>query len=138
MEKILYLRDVERVIKDYFIECVNADMDSVELTEANAELCQRMEGVAFVSMYGLPGDPVWFLLEDNVLECGWYLSEERVAALGSNGFYVPGTLDPNYDPSNVTYVPYTDVGIEVFFTEEEAIAALKAKEAKEGADQCQN
>lgn len=51
MDKILYLRDVERVIKDYFIECVNADMDAVELTEANAELCRRMEGVAF----GLPG-----------------------------------------------------------------------------------
>lgn len=51
MDKILYLRDVERVIKDYFIECVNADMNAVELTEANAELCRRMEGVAF----GLPG-----------------------------------------------------------------------------------
>lgn len=127
MDKILYLRDAERVIKDYFIECVNADMDAVELTEASAELCQRMKGVAFVSVYGLPGDPVWFLLEDNVLECGWYLSEERVAALGRNGFYVPGTLDPNYDPSNITYVPYTDVGIEVFFDKEEAEAALKAK-----------
>lgn len=28
MDKILYLRDAERVIKDYFIECVNADMDA--------------------------------------------------------------------------------------------------------------
>lgn len=135
MDKILYLRDVQRVIRDYFIECIEQGVYEVEVTEANSDLCSRMEGVAFVSQYGLPGDPVWFLLQDG---CEWFISKESVAGIGKNGFWVPGKTGENWEPKDVTYFSYDEVGMVAFFSEEEALAALKAKEAKEVADQCQN
>ncbi|MBQ3202771.1 MAG: hypothetical protein IJB36_03920 [Clostridia bacterium] len=180
MNKILYLRDVQRVIKDYFIECVNADMDAVELTEANAELCQRMEGVAF----GLPGSRELQYLLCKV-ECiggeepgncperrfGRCRSIERLEScqiyaitdyLLSNGVIVPpcrvgdtvwyelyGKIesavvyscvgvfkkqgveitDANAKSSDGLEVTFTGkcIGKTIFLTEEEAIAALKAK-----------
>lgn len=125
MEKILYLRDVERVIKEYCIECVDADMDSLTLTEVAVELRRRMEGVAFVSVYGLPGDPVWFLLHDGY---EWFVSKESVAGIGKYGFWVPGRTGEGWDPADVTYFSYVAVGTVVFFSEEEALTALKAKE----------
>lgn len=125
MEKIVYLRDVERVIRDYFIECIEQDVDEVEVTEASSDLISRMEGIAFVPQHGLPGDPVWFLLYDGY---EWFISKESVAGIGKNGFWIPGRTGENWEPDNVTYFFYDKVGTVAFFSEEEA---LKAKEEAE-------
>ena len=76
------------------------------------------------------GQTVWFLLDDDTLPNGWSLSEDRVAAVGKDGFYVPGMIGPECDPANICYIPYTDMGVEVFLTKEAAEEAKRAKEAQ--------
>lgn len=71
-----------------------------------------------------PGDKVYFLLQDFPTEHpetnGWYITKERVLAVSLNGFY-SGNLRIN------DFIPYAEVGDEVFLTREAASDALKKK-----------
>lgn len=74
----------------------------------------------------MPGDSVYWLLEDN----GWYVTDpEKVADVGTKGFYL-GNMDGSMCdwPS---FVPWDELGKNVFRSREEAEAALeKMKEEK--------
>lgn len=47
-----YIRssDAERVVRDYFIECVKRGVTEVEITEANADLIRRLEQLPVVTL----------------------------------------------------------------------------------------
>ena len=49
-EENIRLSDAERVIRDYFIECVNGGVTEVEITEANADLIRRLEQLPVVTL----------------------------------------------------------------------------------------
>ena len=73
------------------------------------------------------GDPVWFLLEDDIPVHCWLLSEAKVTDVSAKGFYV-SDCDPPEDDVEV-FTPWTDVGIEAFFSKDAAEAAQKEREA---------
>lgn len=97
----------------------------VEVTEANAEL-QRLVVETPTQASVEIGQTVWFLLDCG--EEGWFLSPEQVCAVGKDGFYVPTMLGAHYDPTDLNYTPYVDIGSRVFLTKDTAVAAKAAKE----------
>ncbi|MBR5782890.1 MAG: hypothetical protein IKY33_01540 [Clostridia bacterium] len=71
------------------------------------------------------GDTAWFVLEDDFPVHKWYLSPEPVTEVCSRGFFVSGYVNDENDMSN--YTPWTQVGDEVFFSEEAAKAVLRER-----------
>ena len=76
---------------------------------------------------------MYSLLEDDFPVHRWFVSEERVTEVGSRGVWTSGYNQPQDDMGN--FWDYAAMGTE-WFTDRAAAEA--AKEAKEGADQCQN
>ena len=56
MGTYIRLSDAERVVRDYFIECVNGGVMEVEVTEANADLCRRLAQLPAVTLPTDGGD----------------------------------------------------------------------------------
>lgn len=50
MGTYIRLSDAERVVRDYFIECINGGVTEVEVTEANADLILRLEQLPAVTL----------------------------------------------------------------------------------------
>jgi len=127
MGRLIRNLDVLQVIKNYFISCAEQNEYCVDITEANVELQRLVEEIPSQASVEI-GQPVWFLLDCD--EEGWLLSEERVCAVGENGFYVPTQLRPDYDPTDLNYTPYEAIGSRVFLTKDVAVAAKAAKEVR--------
>ena len=125
MGRLIRSIDAERVIRDYFIACVEGGVMEVEFTEANAELQRLVVEIPTQASVEI-GQTVWFLLDCG--EDGWLLSPERVCAVGEKGFYVPTALGSHYDPTDLNYTPYEAIGSRVFLTKDTAVAAKMANE----------
>lgn len=50
MGKLIFADAVERVIKDYFIRCIEQGATSVEVTEASADLCRAVANIPIVGV----------------------------------------------------------------------------------------
>lgn len=127
MGRLIRSLDVLQAIKNYFISCAEQNEYCVDITEANVELQRLVEEIPTQASVEI-GQTVWFLLDCD--EEGWLLSEERVCAVGENGFYVPTMLGAHYDPTDLNYTPYEAIGSRVFLTKDVADAAKAAKEVR--------
>lgn len=73
-----------------------------------------------------PGDTVYWLLDDD----GWYVSDgDTVADVGTKGFYTNGVAGLGDIEACPDFIPWSELGKNVFMSREEAEAALaKMKE----------
>lgn len=96
----------------------------IEFRSYVQEAARRLEQTAPIA----PGDSVYWLLEDD----GWYISDpEKVADVGTKGFYLSGVRDSDEPGDNPSFIPWDELGKSVFLSREEAEAALeKMKEEK--------
>ena len=85
------------------------------------------EGVIVPPCKVKPGDYVWFLLEDNVLPSGWYISKEKVTEVGIRGFYISDSLN---EDNVATLILWSEVPGYVFFSQQEAEKALAERIGK--------
>ena len=68
------------------------------------------------------GDTVWYLIEDDIPEHRWYLSEEKVEGVSSEGLYVNELQDGT---GCFYFDSYSEIGKTIFLTKEEAEEKLK-------------
>ena len=68
------------------------------------------------------GQTVYFVLDDDALPEGWYMSDETVTEVCSRGFFV-GAFD---EVKNIVecVIPWSEIGKTVFLTKEEAEKAF--------------
>ena len=65
---------------------------------------------------------VWCVLEDKRAESGWFISEEHVTDVSARGIWLSAFAPPKDDHGN--FIPWEQIGVDVFTTREEAEAAL--------------
>lgn len=127
MGSLVRYADVADCIRDYFLTLMDRLAPAAEIAEANDEL-QRL--VATLPTVAQPlvkfYQKVWFLLDWGE-EDGWSLSEEVVMGVAQTGFYISAQMR-DHSPSNVTYIPYSRIGVDAFLEKETAVAALAEKE----------
>ena len=70
------------------------------------------------------GDVVYFLLEDDFPVHKWFISEEKITEVASGGFFTSSFTEPGIEDFG-NYTAYTEIGVDVFLTKEEAEAKLK-------------
>lgn len=68
------------------------------------------------------GDVVWCVLEDHPSEGDWFISEEHVTDVSARGIWLSAFAPPKDDHGN--FIPWEQVGVDIFTTHEEAEAAL--------------
>lgn len=68
------------------------------------------------------GGTVWLVLEDNLSEGDWFISEEHVTDVSARGIWLSAFAPPKDDHGN--FIPWEQVGVDIFTTREEAEAAL--------------
>lgn len=75
------------------------------------------------------GDTVWCLLDDDMEEEGWFISEEHVTDVSARGIWLSQFYPPKDDHGN--FILWEQVGTDTFTTREEAEAALRRRENHE-------
>ena len=68
---------------------------------------------------------VWCVLEDKRAESGWFISEEHVTDVSARGIWLSAFAPPKDDHGN--FIPWEQIGVDVFTTREEAEAALEER-----------
>lgn len=71
------------------------------------------------------GDTLYFVLEDDIPEHRFYISEERVTEVCSKGFFISACFPAQDDLGE--YFSWDSIGEEIFLTREEAEEALEMK-----------
>ena len=72
------------------------------------------------------GDVVYFVVEDEVIEEGKYISKQQINDVSTKGIFVSDSLT---EENCGIFIPFSDLGKTAFISEEEAERALKgAKE----------
>lgn len=99
----------------------------MEITEANADLIQRLGQLPVVVPPIYVGQTVYMLLEYTDEETD-PISEETITEVGTRGFWLSSFLPARDDMS--TFVSWEDVGSRAFFSRTAAEKAVQAKEAE--------
>ena len=119
------MADRERLIELIGDKITTSEYENYNSFEYAEHLATHLLASGVIAPLCKVGDPVWFLLEDDIPVHCWLLSEGRVTDVSAKGFYVSAYDPPEDDVEEFT--PWTDVGIEAFFSKDAAEAAQKER-----------
>ena len=102
--------EVDSVIKENFLRCGGAMLIRVPYDV-------------------VPGQTVYSLIEPEYSDNNeWEIEDEMVTEVGSRGFFVSGCRPAEED--RAIFFPWSDVGVEVFFSREAAENKIKMRNAE--------
>ena len=108
--------------------------DACYRSPSDCDACKNEQLAEFLLSHGcivfpvLPGDKIYMLLCDDVLENPWFISEETVTEVCSKGFYISSYVPPRDDRG--PFISYDELSRGCFISFEAAQNALAKKEKK--------
>jgi hypothetical protein len=111
---VKHLRDMHRrLVQNY-----NHDVPFEQFEEDRLVLLNAIEFLEDVAKRVRIGDKVYFVLEDDIPEHRFFLSEETVTDVSDRGIFT-SAFDPAEDDHG-NFTPWDEIGKEVFRTKQEA------------------